>query len=97
MEQSIVAPNYNYFDFYGLTQTTFGVDGLPPGHPSLPDPNRPGSEFSFADNIHLNEAGYLVYAQGAFDTYRAALVPEPTFSIALLLSSIAMVGFRRRR
>ncbi len=78
MEASIVAPNYNYIEFYGLTQEVFGA--------GVNVPSLPGDAAAFSDNIHLNNAGYPLYAQASFDTYRVHLVPETSSALALLFS-----------
>lgn len=93
-QESIVAPNYTYIEFYGLTQEVFGYNGNSPDGTS--DPNFPGAATAFRDDIHLNQAGYDLYAQAAFDTYRAALVPEPA-TASFLVTSLLGAGMRRRR
>ncbi len=95
MQESIVAPNYNYIEFYGLTQKAFGFNGNPPDGTS--DPNFPGAAIAFRDNIHLTQAGYLLYAQASFDTYRSVLVPEPTSATSLFLAAVGLIRLRRRR
>jgi hypothetical protein len=54
----------SYGDFNGLTQVVYGFDGvqtspfdpdfvIPPGDPSLPDPQYPGPAVAYLDAIHL--------------------------------------------
>jgi hypothetical protein len=57
----------------------------------------PEIAFKVNDKIHLTDAAYLLFAQRAFDTYRVALVPEPTSITTLLLAAVGMIGCRRRR
>ena len=95
LQGTIASPNYNYIEFYGLTQEVFGIGGNPPDGTS--DPNFPGAPAAFSDNIHLNQAGYLIYAEAAFDRYRAALVPEPSAGALLVAWSLALPLTRRRR
>ncbi len=51
----------------GLMQVHFGVGGLPPFDPGLPDSSLPGPAAAFADSIHLNAQGYAILAGEWFD------------------------------
>jgi hypothetical protein len=75
----------SYGDFNGLTQVVYGFDGvqtspfdpdfvIPPGDPSLPDPQYPGPAVAYLDAIHLTPEAYLVLAQSQYqDFYQAVL------------------------
>jgi hypothetical protein len=75
----------SYGDFNGLTQVVYGFDGvqtspfdpdfvIPPGDPSLPDPQYPGPAAAYLDAIHLTPEAYLVLAQSQYqDFYQAVL------------------------
>jgi hypothetical protein len=75
----------SYGDFNGLTQVVYGFDGvqtsiydpafaIPPGDPSLPNPQYPGPAIAYADAIHLTEEAFLVLAEHQYDQfYRAVL------------------------
>lgn len=67
-------------DFNGLTQVVYGFDGvqtspfdpdfvIPPGDPSLPDPQYPGPAPAYFDLIHLTEEAYLVLAENQYQLY----------------------------
>ncbi|MCJ7815008.1 MAG: SGNH/GDSL hydrolase family protein, partial [Xanthomonadales bacterium] len=74
-----------YGDFNGLTQVEYGFDGIqtstfdpdfpiPPGDPSLPDPQYPGPAGAYADPIHLTEEAFLMLAGNQYEQfYQAAL------------------------
>ena len=89
MNASIDVPNYNYIEFHGLTQKVFGA--------GVNDPSLPGAAAAFRDAIHLNEAGNMLFAEAAYNQFRVHLVPEPTSGTALLMTSLGMLGIRRRR
>ena len=70
----------NYGDFNGLTQVVYGFDGvqvtpydpavpIPPGDPSLPDPQYPGPAVAFSDPIHLTPNAYLVLAEKQYERF----------------------------
>lgn len=72
-----------YGDFYGLTQVEYGFDGvqdsssdpdfpIPPGDPSLPDPQYPGPAAAFADAIHLTEEAFLLLAEHQYEQFYQA-------------------------
>ena len=75
----------SYGDFNGLTQIVYGFDGvqtspfdpdfvIPPGDPSLPDPQYPGPAVAYADTIHLTPEAFLVLAESQYqDFYQAVL------------------------
>jgi len=75
----------SYGDFYGLTQVTYGFDGvqvspydpdrvIPPGDPSLPDLRYPGPAVAYADAIHLTPDAFLVLAGSQYEQfYRSVL------------------------
>jgi hypothetical protein len=74
-----------YGDFNGLTQVVYGFDGvqlspydpgfpIPPGDPSLPDPQYPGPAVAYADAIHLTPDAFLMLAENQYEVfYQAAL------------------------
>ena len=74
-----------YGDFNGLTQVVYGFDGvqvspydpdfpIPPGDPSLPDPQYPGPAIAHSDDIHLTPAAFLMLAENQYEVfYQAAL------------------------
>jgi hypothetical protein len=75
----------NYGDFNGLTQVVYGFDGvqvsiydpafaIPPGDPSLPDPQYPGPAVAYADSIHLTEEAFLVLAEHQYDQFYQAVL-----------------------
>lgn len=73
-------PQLTFHNSLGLMQVQYGIPGLgiPAFDPSLPDSTLPSPEVAFADAIHLTPAGYLLFAEEAFDVfYEAQLVPEP--------------------
>ncbi len=68
----------SYGDFNGLTQVEYGFDGvqtspfdpgfpIPPGDPSLPDPQYPGPAFAYADAIHLTPEAFLLLAENQYE------------------------------
>jgi hypothetical protein len=70
----------SYGDFNGLTQVVYGFDGvqatpydpavpIPPGDPSLPDPQYPGPAVAFSDPIHLTPNAYLVLAEKQYEQF----------------------------
>jgi len=75
----------SYGDFNGLTQVVYGFDGvqvspydpgfpIPPGDPSLPDPQYPGPAVAYADAIHLTPDAFLMLAENQYEVfYQAAL------------------------
>jgi hypothetical protein len=73
----------SYGDFNGLTQVEYGFDGvqtslfdpdfpIPPGDPSLPDPQYPGPAAAYFDLIHLTEEAYLVLAESQYQQFYQA-------------------------
>ena len=74
-----------YGDFNGLTQVEYGFDGvqtstydpdfpIPPGDPSLPDPQYPGPAVAYADQIHLTEEAFLVLAENQYEQFYQAML-----------------------
>ncbi len=51
----------------GLMQVHYGVGGLPPFDPGLPDNTLPGPAAAYDDAIHLTPAGYAILSQEWFD------------------------------
>jgi hypothetical protein len=75
----------SYGDFNGLTQVTYGFDGIqltpydppvviPPGDPSLPNPQYPGPAPAFADAIHLTPAAFLMLAEKQYQQFYEAVL-----------------------
>jgi hypothetical protein len=75
----------SYGDFNGLTQVEYGFDGvqtspfdpgfpIPPGDPSLPDPQYPGPAVAYADSIHLTEDAFLVLAGKQYEQFYQAML-----------------------
>jgi hypothetical protein len=75
----------NYGDFNGLTQVEYGFDGvqystydpafpIPPGDPSLPDPQYPGPAVAYLDAIHLTPAAFLVLAENQYEQFYQSLL-----------------------
>ncbi len=75
----------SYGDFYGLTQVTYGFDGvqnsiydpgfsIPPGDPSLPDTQYPSPAIAYFDDIHLTEEAFLVLAESQYEQFYSALL-----------------------
>jgi len=75
----------SYGDFNGLTQVEYGFDGvqtstydpdfpIPPGDPSLPDPQYPGPAVAYADQIHLTEEAFLVLAENQYEQFYQAML-----------------------
>jgi len=69
-----------YGDFNGLTQVVYGFDGvqaspydpdfpIPPGDPSLPDPQYPGPAVAYADDIHLTPEAFLMLAENQYEVF----------------------------
>jgi len=70
----------SYGNFNGLTQVVYGFDGvqttpydpafaIPPGDPSLPDPQYPGPAVAYADAIHLTPQAFLVLAENQYEQF----------------------------
>jgi lysophospholipase L1-like esterase len=70
----------SYGDFNGMTQVVYGFDGvqtsghdpdfvIPPGDPSLPDPQYPGPAPAYFDSIHLTPEAYQVLAQKQYEHF----------------------------
>jgi len=75
----------SYGDFNGLTQVEYGFDGvqtspfdpgfpIPPGDPSLPDPQYPGPAVAYADSIHLTEDAFLLLAGKQYEQFYQAML-----------------------
>jgi hypothetical protein len=75
----------SYGDFNGLTQVVYGFDGvqvstydpafaIPPGDPSLPDPQYPGPAVAYADSIHLTPEAFLVLAEEQYSQFYEAVL-----------------------
>lgn len=88
------AENMTYSDINGLLQVTYGFDGvqhteydppeaIPPGSPSLPNPElpSPAEAFKEGDNSHLTEAGYRVLAEAQYKEYYGPLLGDAQFQI----------------
>jgi len=86
--------NMTYSDVNGLLQVNYGFDGvqhtqfdppepLPPGHPSLPNPELPSplAAFKARDPSHLTEAGYRVLAEAQYEEYYRPLLEGDGFHI----------------
>ncbi len=72
-------PGYTYQGYYGWAQVNFGYPdlGLPPGDPSLPNPNLPSPAFTFIDEIHYTPAVYVPFAQTLYDNFYDARLDPP--------------------
>lgn len=97
LHEGIEADNYEYLNFYGLTQLEFGLPelGIPPGHASLPRTDQPGPQEAFADAIHLTGEGYRKLAERSFEAYHGVLVPEPASLIVLLAGLLGGLSVAR--
>jgi lysophospholipase L1-like esterase len=86
--------NMTYSDINGLLQVTYGFDGIPhtefdpsepipPGDPSLPDPELPSpiQPFKVGDASHLTESGYQVLAEAQYAEYYGPLLNGDSFQI----------------
>jgi len=87
-------PGLYFSDLNGLLQVTYGFDGvqhsqydpaypIPPGDPSLPDPELPSpiEAFQPRDYSHLTYEGYKVLAQAQYDEFYGPLLNEQKFQI----------------
>jgi lysophospholipase L1-like esterase len=83
-----------YGDMYGSMQVAFGFDGvqhsqydpsfaIPPGDPSLPDPQwpSPAAAFPARDREHLNEDGWMALAEAQYETYYGPLLDGTDWQI----------------
>jgi hypothetical protein len=75
----------SYGDFNGLTQVEYGFNGapissfdpgfaIPPGDPSLPDPQYPGPAPAYADSIHLTAEAFLLLAENQYEQFYQAVL-----------------------
>jgi hypothetical protein len=75
----------SYGDFNGLTQVEYGFDGdrtspydpdfpIPPGDPSLPDPQYPGPAVAYADLIHFTDDAFLMLAGKQYEQFYQAVL-----------------------
>ncbi len=76
----LLAPQVTVVNTHGLMQIEFGIPqlGIPAGDPSLPDAILPGPNTAFADNIHPNDDGYVVYVNYIFDEFYADVLNPTT-------------------
>lgn len=72
-------PGYTYEGYYGWAQVTFGYPdlGLPPGDPSLPNPNLTSPPFTFIDEIHYTPAVYVPFADELYTRFYAQRLDTP--------------------
>ncbi len=86
---SPIASQVTMLNSNGLMQVVFG--GL-----AAPDPNQPGPCSAYADPIHLNVAGYDVYADNLYAEFYAAVLPEPSFGALCIAGIVTALRSRRR-
>ena len=81
-------PTLTFVNLHGLMQVTYGFDGIahtihdpseviPPGDPSLPDPNLPSPYPPFGnDRTHLNRDGLRVLAEAHYQEFYGPLLED---------------------
>lgn len=87
-------PLLTYDDAYGTLQVAFGFDGvqytpfdpsfpIPPGDPSLPDPQWPGpyAAYPLGDPDHPNDAGWTALAEAQYQSFYRAFFGGAQFTI----------------
>jgi len=87
-------PGLSFVDLNGTLQVTYGFDGvkrtgfdpgvvIPPGDPSLPNPDFPSPFQAFlpGDDWHLTSSGYKALAQAQFDGFYASVLAVQDFRI----------------
>ena len=87
-------PQLAYSDLYGAMQLAFGFDGvqhssydpsfaIPPGDPSLPDPQWPSpfEAYSANDSEHPNAAGWRALAEAQYRSYYGPLLGDSVIQI----------------
>jgi len=86
-------PTLTFVDLHGLMQVTYGFDGnqrtpydpsyaIPPGDPSLPNPELPSPYEPFGrDRTHLTQAGFKTLAEGHYGAFYGPLLNNPESQI----------------